>query len=123
MQIDNMAMTTEEFCESAGLSKHQVRTWLESGLLEAKTINGPDGPSQEFDANQLERARLLKALYAKGVSFAHLSGADLAFNGQAFVVFDGNRLRGCHDAAAAINVVCHAKRWCSAVDLSAIRQA
>jgi hypothetical protein len=33
----------------------------------------------------------------------------LAFNGQAFVVFDGNRLRGCHDAAAAINVVCHAK--------------
>jgi hypothetical protein len=29
----------------------------------------------------------------------------------------------CCDAAAAINVVCHAKRWCSAVDLSAIRQA
>jgi hypothetical protein len=25
--------------------------------------------------------------------------------------------------AAAINVVCHAKRWCSAVDLTAIRQA
>jgi hypothetical protein len=35
----------------------------------------------------------------------------------------GSRLRGCHDAAAAINVVCHAKRWCSAVDLVAIRQA
>ena len=68
-------------------------------------------------------ARLLKALLAKGVSLARLSGADLAFKGQAFVVFDGNRLRGCHDAAAAINVVCHAKRWCSAVDLSAIRQA
>jgi hypothetical protein len=27
------------------------------------------------------------------------------------------------DAAATINVVCHAKRWCSAVDLSAIRLA
>jgi hypothetical protein len=87
------------------------------------TVNGPDGPSQEFDAGQLERARLLKALYAKGVSFARLSGADLAFNGQAFVVFDGNRLRPCRDAAAAINVVCHAKRWCSAVDLAAIRRA
>ena len=116
-------MTTEEFAEKAGLSKHQVRTWLESGLLEAKTINGPDGPSQEFDANQLERARLLKALLAKGISVARLSDIDLAFNGQAFVVFDGNRLRPCRDAAAAINVVCHAKRWCSAVDLSAIRQA
>src|SRR6516225_3642706 len=115
-------MTEEEFCESAGLSKHQVRTWLESGLLEAKTINGPHGPSQEFDAGQLERVRLLKALLAKGVSFARLSGADLAFNGQAFVVFDGTGLRPCRDAAAAINVVCHAKRWCSAVDLTAIRQ-
>ena len=114
-------MTTEEFCEKARLSKHQVRTWLESGPLEAKTVDGPDGPSQEFDAGQLERARLLKALLAKGVSFARLSGADLAFSGQAFVVFDGNRLRGCHDAAAAINVVCHAKRWCSAVDLRSIR--
>jgi hypothetical protein len=117
------AMTTEEFTEKANLSKHQVRTWLESGLLEAQTINGPDGPSQEFDASQVGRARLLKTLLAKGVSLARLSGADLAFNGQAFVVFDGNRLRPCRDAAAAINVVCHAKRWCSAVDLSAIRQA
>jgi len=97
-------MTAEEFAEKAGLSPHQVRTWLESGLLEAKTVNGPDGPSQKFDAGQLERARLLKALLAKGVSFARLSGTDLAFNGQAFVVFDGNRLRGCHNAAAAINV-------------------
>jgi hypothetical protein len=66
MQIDNMAvMTTEEFCEKAGLSKHQLHNWLESGLLEAKTVNGPDGPSQEFDASQLERARLLKTLLAK----------------------------------------------------------
>jgi DNA-binding transcriptional MerR regulator len=83
-------MTTEEFTEKANLSKHQLDTWRESGLLEAKTINGPDGPRQEFDAGQLERARLLKALLAKGVSFARLAGADLAFNGQAFVVFDGN---------------------------------
>jgi hypothetical protein len=55
-------MTEQEFCESAGLSKHQVNTWLESGLLEAKTVNGPHGPSQEFDTDQLERARRLKAL-------------------------------------------------------------
>jgi hypothetical protein len=52
-----------------------------------------------------------------------MSGADLAFDGAGYVVFDGTRLRGCRDATAAINVICHAKRWCSAVDLSAIRQA
>ena len=96
-------MTTEEFIEKAGLSPYQVRNWLESGLLEARTVDGPDGSRQEFDASQLGRVRLLKTLLAKGVSLARLSG-DLAFNGQAFVVFDGNRLRGCHDAAAAINV-------------------
>jgi hypothetical protein len=114
-------MTIEEFAEKANLSKYQVRNWLESGLLEAKMVNGPDGAREEFDAGQLTRARLLKALLAKGVSLARLSDTDLAFNGQAFVVFDGNRLRPCRDAAAAINVVCHAKRWCSAVDLRSIR--
>jgi hypothetical protein len=103
-------MTTEEFCEKAGFSPYQVRNWLESGLLEAKTVDGPDGPRQEFDVGQLERARLLRALLAKGVSLARLAGINLAFNGQAFVVFDGNRLRPCRDAAVAINVVCHAKR-------------
>jgi len=70
-----------------------------------------------------QRARLLKALLQKGVSFARLSATDLAFDGQAFVVFDGHDLRGCRDAAAAIGAVVRAKRWCSAVDLSAIRQA
>jgi hypothetical protein len=77
-----VAMTEQEFCESAGLSKHQVHTWLESGLLEAKMVNGQDGPSQEFDASQLQRARLLKTLLAKGVSLARLSGVDLAVRGE-----------------------------------------
>jgi hypothetical protein len=50
-----MAMiTAEEFAEKAWLSEHQLHTWLESGRLEAKTINDPDGPRQEFDASQLE---------------------------------------------------------------------
>jgi hypothetical protein len=31
------------------------------------------------------------------------------------------QLRPCRDAAAAIATVVRAKRWCSAVDLSAIR--
>jgi hypothetical protein len=99
---DDDRRNEEEFIEKANLSRHQVRTCLESGLLEAKMVNGPNGPRQEFDAGQLERARLLKALLAKSVSLARLSGAVLAFNGQAFVLFDGSRLRGCHDAAAAI---------------------
>src|SRR5262245_22540815 len=117
-------MTEREFCELAGLSKHQVRTWLEAGLLEAATVDVPGkGRRQEFDGSQLERVRLLKALLEKGVSFARLATTDLAFDGQAFVVYDGHDLRGCRDATAAIGAICRAKRWCSAVDLSAIRQA
>ena len=34
---------------------------------------------------------------------------------------DGHELRACRDAAAAIAVVVRARRWCSAVDLSAVR--
>jgi hypothetical protein len=40
---------------------------------------------------------------------------------QAYVIFDGIELRACPGAAAAIAVVVRAKRWCSAVDLTAIR--
>ena len=60
MQIDNMAvMTAEEFAKKSGLSKHQVRTWLESGLLEAKTINGPDGPRQWSSLRPLTNSLLV----------------------------------------------------------------
>jgi hypothetical protein len=42
-------MTEEEFVEKANLSRHQVHTWLESGLLEARTVNVPDGPFPGHD--------------------------------------------------------------------------
>jgi hypothetical protein len=63
----------------------------------------------------------VKALLRKGVSPARLAASDLAFDNQAYVVYDGSELRACRDAAAAIAAVVRAKRWCSAVDLSAIR--
>jgi hypothetical protein len=34
------------------------------------------------------------------------------------LVFDGNAVRPCRDAAAAIATVVKVRRWCSAVDLS-----
>jgi hypothetical protein len=78
----------------------------------------------ELAPNQLERARLVKALLRKGVSLARLAASDLSFDaGQAYVVYDGQELRACRDAAAAIAAVVRAKRWCSAVDLSVIRTA
>jgi hypothetical protein len=71
-------------------------------MLEAAMADVPGkGRRQEFDGSQLERARLLKALLQKGVSFARLSATDLGFDGQAFVVYDGHQLRACQDAAAA----------------------
>ena len=112
-----------EFCEAAGLSRATITKWLENGLLEAQKVGVPGGGwRREFAAGQLERARLIKMLYQKGVSSAQLSAADLAFDGQAFVIFDGHNLRACRDAATAISMVTKAKRWCSAIDLSAIRQ-
>jgi hypothetical protein len=53
---------------------------------------------------------------------SQLARAKLTFDaGQAFGVFNGHELRPCRDAAAAIATVVRAKRWCSAVDLTAIR--
>jgi hypothetical protein len=76
----------------------------------------------EFAADQVPRARLIKQLVRKGVTFGHLARANLAFDpGQAFVVYDGQELRPCRDAGAAIAAVVRAKRWASAVDLTAIR--
>jgi hypothetical protein len=60
----------------------------------------------ELAQNQLQRARLLKALLRKGVSLARLAATDLAFDaGQAYVVYDGRELRACRDATAAIAAV------------------
>ena len=45
----------------------------------------------------------------------------MAFDvGQAYVVYDGHELRACRDATAAIATVVRARRWCSAVELSAV---
>jgi hypothetical protein len=118
----NFGMTTLELCESAGLTQYQVQSWLETGLLEAETIGIPGGGRRhEFAAGQLERARVLKALHRKGVALSRLARADLAFDGLAYVVYDGHELRACRDATAAIAAVVRARHLCSAVDLSAIR--
>jgi hypothetical protein len=116
-------MTTREFCESAGLSQYQVQCWLETGLLEAETVGIPGGGRRfEFAAGQLERARVLKALHQKGVPLGRLAVAGVSFDsGQAYVVYDGQNLRPCRDATAAITTVVRASRPCSAVDLSSIR--
>jgi hypothetical protein len=53
---------------------------------------------------------------------AALAASDLSFDaGQAYVVYDCHELRACRDATAAITAVVRARRWCSAVDLAAIR--
>jgi DNA-binding transcriptional MerR regulator len=116
-------MTTTELCESAGLSRSNVQQWLECGLLEAENVGIPGGGVRRiFAPGQLERARLVKALLRKGVSLARLAAADLSFEAsQAYVVYDGRELRACRNAAAAIAAVVQARRWCSAVDLSAVR--
>lgn len=120
------AMTTEQLCEATDLTAREVQSWLETGLLEAELVGRASGGGlrREFAADQVERARLLKALHRKGVALSRLARVNLGdLAGQAYVIFDGHELRACRDAAAAISIIVRARRWCSAVDLNAIRTA
>ena len=119
-------MNTTEFCASAGLTSRELQTWIENGLLEPAGMVGRSaggGVRREFTGDQAERARVLKALHSKGAKLSRLARANLVFDGQAYVVFDGHELRACRDAAAAIAMVVRSSRPYSAVDLSAIRMA
>jgi hypothetical protein len=113
-------MTSHEFCQSAGLTARELENYLDSGFVEAEpAAAGKRG--LEFTADQVPRARLIKQLVRKGVTFGHLARTNLAFDpSEAFVVYDGQELRPCRDADAAIAAVVRAKRWASAVDLTAI---
>ena len=109
-------MTTPELCELAGLTRPELQRWIDAGLLEADR----DGRRREFADDDLQRARLIKALHQKGLPLSRLARENLAFDGQAFVLFDGRQLRGCRDAAEAVAAAARAKR-CALVDLSAVR--
>jgi hypothetical protein len=117
-------MTTTELCDTAGLTPRELQNWIENGLLEPAGMIGRSaggGVRREFTGDQAGLARVLKALHIKGAKLSQLARANLAFDGQAYVVYDGHELRACRDAAAAIATVVRAKRPCAAVDLAAIR--
>jgi len=116
-------MTTAAFCAATGLKPRELENWLDAGLLEPADMVGRTdccGLRREFNSGQVERARLLKQLQKRGAKLYQLARANLSFDGR-YIVYDGDELRTCRDAAAAIGVVVRAKRPCSAVDLSAIR--
>jgi hypothetical protein len=117
-------MTNTEFCRTAGLTERELQNWLDHGLLIAERVGRAGGGAQrEFTTDQAERARVLKALHSKGAKLSQLARANLTFDGQAYVVYDGHELRAYPEAGAAIAAVVRAKRPCSAVDLRAIRTA
>src|SRR5215467_10153747 len=67
-------MTTTELCASTGLTAREVQDWLDNGLLEAEMLNrAAGGRRREFTTDQLERARLVKALHRKGVPLSRLA--------------------------------------------------
>ena len=121
---DSIAMTTQELIRSTGLTRGKVGILIESGLLEPVEPAAGTGHRREFSADQVARALLIRELRRKGVTLAQLAGRSLAFQeSERFVVFDGQQLRACRDAEAAIAAVVRARRWCSVIDLSAIRSA
>src|SRR5215472_7581147 len=94
-------MTTTELCESAGLTPRELQNWIDNGLLDADEMAGRacGGLRWEFTAEHAACARVLKALHNKGMKLSQLARvANLAFDGQAFVVFDGRELLACRDA-------------------------
>lgn len=117
-------MTTSELCRTTGLTRGKVEILIESGLIEPVEPAAGSGHRHEFADTQVERALLIRELRRKGVTLAQLAGKDLArLENERFVVFDGNQLRTCRDAEAAIAAVARAKRWCSVVDLANVRAA
>jgi hypothetical protein len=91
---------------------------IESGLSEPVEPAAGTGHRREFAPDQVARALPIRELKRKGVTLAQLAGKDLAFlENERFVVFDGQQLRTCRDAEAAIAVMERAWRWCSVVDL------
>jgi hypothetical protein len=67
---------------------------------------GQGGLRREFTAEQAALARVLKILHGKGGKLSQLArAANLRFDGEAFIVYDGHDLRVCSDAAAAIATV------------------
>jgi DNA-binding transcriptional MerR regulator len=83
-------MTTEQLCQTTGLTERELRNWIDYGLLNADLV-GRDGGGvrREFSQDQVERACLLRALHRKGATLAQLARANLTLDGQAFVVYDG----------------------------------
>src|SRR5215471_20723776 len=67
-------MTTPELCELAGLTRPELQRWIDAGLLEADL----NGRRREFADEDLERARLIKALHAKGLPLSRLARENLA---------------------------------------------
>jgi hypothetical protein len=111
---------------SAGLHEpsqyHALSSRITMRVREALRRVIPGGGRRREFTVQVERARVIKALHAKGATLSQLARANLTFDaGQAFVVNDGQELRACRDAKSAIAAVVRAKRWCSAIDLAAIR--
>ena len=72
-------MTTEQVCQSVGLTPRELKSWLESGLLEPEMVGIPAGlRRREFTADQVQHARLIEAFHRKGVVLSRLARANLA---------------------------------------------
>jgi DNA-binding transcriptional MerR regulator len=97
---------------------------IENGLIETVEPVAGTGHRREFAPAQVVRALVIRELKRKGMTLAQLTSRNLTFpESERFVVFDGNQLRTCRDAEAAVATVARAKRWCSVVDLATIRNA
>ena len=60
------AVTSIQFCRTAGLTERETRNWLDYGLLDVGVIGRDGGGHQrQFSPDQAERARLIKTLQTR----------------------------------------------------------
>ena len=69
-------MTNLELRESTGLSQAELTCWINQGLLVPERM-AAGGRNPEFDAAQLPRIHVLKALHDKGVALGRLASVRL----------------------------------------------
>jgi DNA-binding transcriptional MerR regulator len=76
MVKSNLSMLIKQFCEASGLPRDTVRFYVKRGLLTPEIGRRPGNRYQIFDAEQVERAKLIKTAQRLGFSLKQI--AELA---------------------------------------------
>ena len=73
-------MLIAEFTRATGLSRDTVRFYVKRGLLHPKVGTGGSNRYQSFDADQVERALIIRNAQALGFTLKEIAALDAEYN-------------------------------------------